>query len=177
MDVANKLFIEHDLETWANVLEVVGFGFSIAAFIIGLLIKSQIARFRSEHLFDKRVNAHIKNLATATTEINMLLDNYDDNRELIKVQFSRCISELDDILTKIPQEDQHKCQSIRSFLRKRNKKPFVKRSPELSPFIIFITSLLRIFETSYDDVWTAYRGLNEVLVQLENIKLNRKQSI
>lgn len=171
------LFLEWKLDIWANILEVIGFLISIASILIGLRVKSLVTKLRTEHLFDKTVNKHIKKLETASSEINNLLNSYDINRQLIKVQFSICISELKDIIQKIPNH-KRKSKQVLSFLISRNKRTFAKHTPQMHAIIEFITKYpKRIYQTTEDDVWTAYRGLKEVIVQLENVKSNRRHSL
>ena len=52
--ICTKLFINWDLESWANVLEVVGFVFAISGFILSLFIKSEIKKLKTDLIFNRR---------------------------------------------------------------------------------------------------------------------------
>ena len=129
-----KLFFEWDLETWANVLEVVGFCFAIGAFVIGLFIKSEINKLKTSYIFDKRIKKHIDNLKKSASEINQFLNDYDNNRHNIRTEFANCISELQDLIPKIRYRQSLKSRRLISFMKSRRTRPFVVRLVQKSSF-------------------------------------------
>lgn len=178
MDILKNLFLEWDLETWANVLEVVGFCFAIGAFIIGLFIKSEINKLKTSYIFDKRIKKHIDNLQKSASEINQFLNDYNSNRREIRTEFANCISELEDLIPKISYRQSLKSRRLCSFLKGRRTRPFVIRQVQSSSFIFYITKYpKRFYQTTYDDVWIVYDSLIEIIRQLENIKQNKGKSL
>lgn len=178
MKELNKLFVDWDLSEWANILEVVGFLFAIGTFIVGLFIKSEINQLKASYIFDRRAKKHIDNLEKSASEISQLLNDYDNNIHNIKTEFSKCISELEDIIPKIGYRQSLKCRRLKTFLKRRRIRPFVIKQAQTSSFIFFITKYpKRLYQTSYDDTWYVYDRLNEVIRQLENIKQNKDKSL
>lgn len=178
MEILKKLFLEWDLESWANVLEVVGSCFALGAFLIGLFIKSEINKLKTSYIFDKRIKKHIDNLKKSASEINQFLNNYDNNRHTIRTEFANCISELEDLIPKIGYRQSLKSRGLKSFLKGRRTRPFVVRQVQNSSFLFYITKYpKRLYQTTYDDVWIVYDSLIEIIRQLENIKQNKDKSL
>ncbi len=178
MDTLKKLFIEWDLETWANILEVVGFALVMGAFILGLFIKSEINKLKTSYIFDKRIKKHIENLKKSASEFNQFLNDYDNNRHTIRTEFGNCLSELQDLIPKIGFRQSWKSRNLVGFLKGRRTKPFVIRESQTSPFWFWALRYpKRIYQTNYDDVWIVYDRLIEIIRQLENIKQNKDKSL
>ena len=178
MDILKKLFIEWDLETWANILEIVGFCFAVGAFIMGLFIKSEINKLKTSYIFNKRIKKHIENLKNSASAINQYLNDYDNNRHTIRTEFANCVSELEDLIPKVGFGQSLKSRSLKSFLKSRRIRPFVVRQVQKSSFLFYITKYpKRFYQTSYDDVWNVYDSLNEIIRQLENLKQNKDKSL
>jgi hypothetical protein len=177
LDTLNNFSNDWNLGTLANYLEIVGFAISLGAFILSWIVKSKVDKLRSEHLFDNRVNAHLKKLDESAAEISRLLNNYNRSRDLIKVEFGLCIAELQDIYIKLSPTQGKKCKSLIAFLKQRKNKTFISKLRIGSIRQQFwAKNVLSHFQTTDDDVWIAYMGLREVIRQLENIKLNRNKS-
>ncbi|MBK9718215.1 MAG: hypothetical protein IPO85_12015 [Saprospiraceae bacterium] len=178
MDILKKLFSEWDLETWANVLEVVGFAFAMGAFFLGLFIKSEINKLKTSYIFDKRIKKHIENLKKSASEFNQFLNDYDNNRHTIRTEFGNCLSELQDLIPKIGFRQGWKSRNLICFLKARRTKPFVIREIQTSPFFFWLLRYpKRVYQTNYDDVWIVYDRLIEIIRQLENIKQNKDKSL
>nr|WP_288836350.1 hypothetical protein [uncultured Flavobacterium sp.] len=178
MNILKKLFVEWDLETWANVLEVVGFISAMGAFIIGLFLKSEINKLKTGYIFDKRIKKHIDNLKVSASEINRCLNDYDNNRHLIRTEFGKCISELQDLIPKVSYGQSLKSRRLSSFLKSRRRRPFVVRYVQTSALLHFVSKYpKRFYQTNYDDVWIVYDRLVEIIRQMENIKQNKAKSL
>jgi hypothetical protein len=178
LELVSKLFVEWSLETWANVLEIVGFIVALSAFIISLVIKSEIGRLKTSYIFDKTIKRHIENLKASASTINQLLNDYDTNRSLIRTELGNCISELEDISQKVSFSQAGKCRRLVRFLKRRRTRQFVLRKIHTNILVQFIMKRpRRLIETSYDDVWEIYDRLIEVIRQMENIKLNKNKSL
>ena len=172
------LFTDWDLGTWADILQVVGFGFAFASFVISLFIKSEINKLKTNYIFDKRIKKHILNLKNSSSEINQLLNDYNDNKLSIKTEFSKCVAELEDLIPKVSFWQSIRSRRLICFLKARKKRQFADKTIQVSTFIFYISKYpKRIYETSYDDIWVAYNGLIEIIRQLENIKLNKDKSL
>lgn len=178
LGIIEKLFVCWDLETWANVLEVVGFMFALGAFLIGLFIKSEINKLKTNYIFDQRIKRHIKNLESSASELNQLLNEYERSFNAISTQFGLCISELEDLTPKISWVQGGKSRRLIRFLKSRRGKPFIPKRENSSPLIDFVLQYpRRMVQTEYDDVWLVYYQLMEIIRQMENLKLNKDKSI
>jgi len=178
LDIYKKLFFKWDLETWANVLEIVGFCFSIGAFIIGLFIKSEINKLKTSYIFNKRIKKHIENLKNSASAINQYLNDYDNNRHTTRTEFANCVSELEDLITKLGFRQSLKSRKLLLFLKNRRSRPFDVKQVRNSSFLFYITKYpKRFYQTSYDDVWNVYDRLIEIIRQLENLKQNKDKSV
>lgn len=178
MEIQKKVFAEWDLDTWANILGIISFIFAFGTFIIGLFIKSEINKLRTNYIFDKRIKKHIRNLETSASEINQLLNDYDTNRQLIRTEFGKCLSELQDLILKISFKQSWKSRKLICFLKGRRVKPFVVKKTHTSAICFWILRYpKRIYQTNYDDIWIVYDRLIEIIRQLENIKQNKDKSL
>ena len=178
MDIQKKLFSDWDIETWANVLGIVSFCFATGAFIIGLFIKSEINKLKTNYIFDKRIKKHISNLKNSASAINQFLNDYDNNRHMIRVEFANCISELEDLIPKISFRQSINSRKLKSFLQSRRNRPLVVRKTQKSSFLFYVMKYpKRVYQTNYDDIWIVYESLIGIIRQLENIKQNKDKSL
>ncbi|OYX86198.1 MAG: hypothetical protein B7Y83_02420 [Flavobacteriales bacterium 32-34-25] len=174
--ILTRLFINWELDTWANVLEVIGFIIAVIAFIIGLIIKSEIKKLKTDILFEKRIKKHITNLSNSGSKLNSFLNDYNNNKSEIKTELGICITELQDLATKISYKESLKTRRLIRFTKSRRNKKFADESEGDSTLKHFFTKHIhRIYETNYDDIWIIYDGILEVLRQMENIKENKNK--
>ena len=164
-----------ELDTWANVLEVVGFVLSVLTFVVGLFLKSEIDKLRTAYLFDKTISKNIKRLQMSASALSVFFNNYDINRRDIKTELGICQAELEDVIIKLGFSQRLKVAKLKSFIASRRKKTFVKRGIGSS---VFLSHLMkwpnRLYKTTYDDVWEIYDGLLEIIRHVENIKANNR---
>lgn len=178
MEILKALFIEWELGTWADVLQIIGFAISVLVLVVGLFIKSDIEKLKTNYIFDKRINDHIKNLTDSSSTINNLLNNYNHNRNAIKTEFSTCQVELEDLATKLSFWQSKKCKRLISFIKKRKDKPFSPRVEYKNAVWAYIIKYpKKMYATTYDDTWIVYNGLIEVIRQMENIRKNKRKSL
>ncbi len=178
MDILEQLFTKWDLGTWANILEIFGFAIAVTSLIVSFFIKSEINRLKTSYSFDKRARKHIQNLQTSASNLNQFLNDYDNNRHAIRTEFSNCIAELEDIVTKVSYWQAWKSNRLISFLKSRQNRPFVEKVNLKNAFIVFVLKYPnRLYKTTYDDVWTVYDRLIEIIRQMENIKQNKDKSL
>jgi hypothetical protein len=177
IDILTRLFINWELDTWANVLEVVGFTIAVTAFILGLIIKSEIKKLKTDLLFEKRIKKHISNLATSASKLNNFLNDYNNNKSEIKTELGICITELQDLATKINCKESRKTRRLIRFTKRRRNKKFANQKEDDSTLKHFFSKHLhRTYETNYDDIWIIYDGILEILRQMENIKENKNKA-
>lgn len=178
IEVFNEMFIQWKLDTWANVLEIIGFSFASIALIFGFRNKSEITTLKLSHIFDKTINSHIKNLKETANKLNEFLNDYDKNRTQIKSEFGICQTEIDDLRKKLGWGEARKLKRFSNFLGSRKNKSFEKKR-ELKSHIwaVLIKYPNKLFITTYDDVWIAYNLLIEVIRQMENKVRNKKNSL
>ena len=176
--IITRLFYNWELDTWANVLEIVGFGLSIISLIIALIVKSEIKRLKQGHIFSQRFRGHLKNLTDTTTQLNSHFNDYDSNINLIKVELSKCVSELQDLKKKIDFWDSFKVLYLIWFIKSRMSKKFELQQTVDPTFGNFMKKYLnRAFKTTYDDIWIIYFKIHEVTRQIENIKKNKDKAL
>lgn len=179
LDIVSKLFVDWDLETWANVLEIVGFVIAVTGLIIGLFIRSEINRLKVNYIFNTRIIKHILNLKNSTSALNQFLNDYDNNRQVIRTELGVIVSELEDLIQKIDYWQGWKSKRLVSFLKARREKPFdVKPNASRNLFVVYVSKYFyRFYKTTYDDVWLVYDRLHEIIRQMENIKQNKEKSL
>ncbi len=176
--ICTKLFINWDLETWANVLEVIGFVFAILGFLLSLFIKSEIKKLKTDLIFNRRIKKHSTNLGNSASKLSTCLNDYENNFLEIKTELGICITELQDLKNKIGFRESVKIRKLIFFLKKRRLKPFAKREYNRSTIFQFLTKNgKRFYETSYEDIWEIYNRILEIIRQMENIRDNRNKSI
>lgn len=177
-DILNKLFTEWQLDTWANVLEVVGFGITIISLIIALFVKSELTRLKLSYIFDNRIKQHTKLLKKSASNLNSFFDDYDNNLNSIKAELNICSAELQDLKTKLGFWQGMKCRFLIYRINRRLTKKFTEKKKDSYPILEFLLKYpKRIYKTTYDDNWIIYCKLHGIIRQIENIKRNKEKSL
>jgi len=178
MEILKELFIEWKLDTWANVLEVVGFILTIGSIVIALHVKSEVAQLKQSYIFDKRINDHLKALNQHASDLNTFLNDYNLNKHLIITEIGKCQSELEDLMWKLGNRKGWKTKTLIKFIKKRKNKPFINYVNSTSPILDYLTvPFTRLYRTTYNDTWIIYNNLREVITQVENLKKNKTKSL
>ncbi|MFX0557132.1 hypothetical protein ACOCEA_10045 [Maribacter sp. CXY002] len=176
--MVDKLFKDWDLETWANVLEVIGFVITVVSLIVALFVKSELSKLKSSYIFDNRVKHHSKALKNTVSTLNKYFDEYDSNHDLIKTELRVCISELEDLITKLGFWESIKCRRLVYFIKRRLTKPFENRTKKGHPLKELIKRYpKRLYTTTYYDNYHIYSGIYGIIRQIENIKKNKDKSL
>ena len=174
----DKLFKNWELDTWANVLEIVGFIITIISLIVALFVKSELSKLKLSYIFDTRIKGHLKAIRNVAGNLNELTNDYNENRDEIKTELRICVSELNDLKDKLSYWEKKKSKRLINFINQRLKKPFEVKKEEKNAFITFFKKYpYRLFITTYDDVWEIYGRLYEVISQVDNIKKNKEKSL
>lgn len=74
----------------ANWLEVIGFAIIIVTAIKVFLINKDVKKLNSKHLFQTRIEGHIKDLKKTSTNFSKLLGDYKSNIKEIRIEVSMC---------------------------------------------------------------------------------------
>ncbi|WP_047547416.1 hypothetical protein [Psychroserpens sp. Hel_I_66] len=173
-----KLFKNWELDTWANVLEIVGFGITIISLIVALFVKSELSKLKLSYIFDTRIKGHLKSIRQIAGRLNNLTNDYDENRDVIKKELRICSSELRDLKSKMGYWEKKKASNLAKFIEKRLEKPFAQKNNEEKTFVSYIKKYPnRLYKTTYDDVWEIYGRLYEVINQVDNIRKNKDKSL
>tara|TARA_B110001469_G_scaffold127556_1_gene148967 strand:- start:8654 stop:8983 length:330 start_codon:yes stop_codon:yes gene_type:complete len=96
-----KLFKNWELDTWANVLEIVGFIITIISLVVALFVNSELSKLKLSYIFDTRIKGQLKSLRNVAGNLNKLTNEYDVNRNEIKTELRKCTSELNDLKDKL----------------------------------------------------------------------------
>ncbi|MEE1897387.1 hypothetical protein V1389_03500 [Flavobacterium rakeshii] len=176
--IYEKLFIDWELETWANVLEVIGFTLAFLSFIITLFIKSEINKLKTQYIFDKRIKEHIKNLQLVGTNLNQFLNDYDNKKENIRTELSKCQVELEDLIIKLNFRQSLKSRRLILYIIWHKNKPFENRlnyNSTLKQQLIKFPK--KFYTTTYDNIWIIYNRALQIRLQVENINKNKQKSL
>jgi hypothetical protein len=178
MEIIKELFVDWKLDTWANVLGILGFALTIGTIIIALYVKSEVAQIKQSYIFDKRINDHLKALNQYASDLNTFLNDYNLNKHLIRTEIGRCQSELEDLMWKLGNRKSWKTKTLIKFIKKRKNKPFINHVTTTTPILDYLTiPFTRFYRTTYDDTWIIYNNLREVITQVENFKKNKTKSL
>lgn len=174
----DKLFKNWELDTWANVLEIIGFIITVISLIVALFVKSELSKLKLSYIFDTRIKGHLKTIRTIAGKLNNLTNDYDSNRDEIKIELRIGLSELNDLKSKMGYWERKKTQNLISFINSRLEKPFANKQKEENLFIYYLKKYPnRIYKTTYDDIWEIYGRLYEVINQVDNIRKNKDKSL
>ncbi len=176
MEILKELFIDWKLDVWANILEVVGFSISVGVLIIGLFIKSDLNKLKTDILFEKRITKHLKNLKETSSNFNNYLNNYNSNIVEIKNELGVCKVELNDLRKKLSKNDRKQINKLIIFIKWLKKNEF-----EQSTGVTITTNYLkkffvRFYSTNIEDIWEVYGAIQEIIRQMENLKENKAKS-
>jgi hypothetical protein len=176
--IGYKLFIDPSLDTWANVAEFVGVAFSLVSIIITLVIKKEVNDLRRNFSFDKRVTAHIKKLQLNIQNLNLYLNSYSQNIRSIVTELGKCQVELEDLSWKLEPNQKKQTKQLMKFILKIKKNNFSTNNKISHPLVDkIIKPFRRLVSTNVSDIWYVHDSVVEIINQLENIKLNRKNSL
>lgn len=176
MDIIKELFVEWKLDTWANILEVVGFLISALVLIIGFFIKSDLNKLKTDILFEKRIIKHLKNLKENSSKINNYLNDYNNNFNEIKNEFGLCRTELIDLKEKIPKKERYKIKNLIRLIKSLKNNKFEFSNGATITTTSYEKRFKRIYSTNIEDIWDVYGKLQEVIRQMENLKENKAKS-
>ena len=176
IEILNQLFIQWKLDTWANVLEVFGFVISSFALLIGIFIKSELNKLKTDILFNKRVSKHLKHLKDNSANINNFLNSYNNNHNEIKNEFGLCRTELQDLSEKITRRESKKSRKLARLLNRLQSNNFEINTGNSTSLNFISKQIKRLNTTTVDDVWEIYAKLQEVIRQIENLKENKAKS-
>jgi len=177
-EIFTKLFTNWELDTWANVLEIVGFTISILSLFITLFLKSEISKLKLSYIFDKRIKSHLNQLSESATNLNNYFIDYDANIRNTQLELSKCISELNDLKNKLGFFDSLKSKYLIRFIKKRLTKTFEQEKKIEPTFKTFVIKYInRYYKTTSEDVWIIYNRIHGVIRQVENIKKNKDKSL
>lgn len=178
-ELIKNLFTDWKLDTWANVLEIVGFGITIFSLVVALIVKSELTKLKMSYIFDKRIKSHLKNLTKTTTKINQFLNDYANNINSIKTELRKSISELEDMKSKLGFWESWKSKKLIYFIKRRLSKSFdYNEKVKKSPFWNYVSKHpIRLYKTTKNDVYLIHEKLHEVISQVENIKENKNKSL
>jgi hypothetical protein len=178
METLYELFVKWQLDTWANVLEVVGFLFTIISLLVALRVKSEVTQLKQSYIFDKRIKDHLKALNQHASDLNTFLNNYNVNKHLIRTEIGKCQSELEDLLWKLGNRKGFKTRRLTRFIKGRKNKPFIDQVNNDSPISDYLKRpFTRLVQSTYNDTWVIYNDLREVITQVENFKKNKDKSL
>lgn len=178
IEILKELFVDWKLQTWAEILEIISAIVAITSLIISLYIKSDVTKLKTSYIFDKRIKDHLKELTQMASNLSIFLNDYDNNRDLIKTEIGRCQSELEDLKWKIGFRQNLKIRRLIIFIKGRKVKTFSKRILGQSEIYIFLMKPInRIYITTIDDIWIIYNQLHEVIRQVDNFKKNKNKSL
>ena len=176
MEILKQLFIEWKLDTWANILEVIGFAISVIVLLVGLFIKSEIKKLKTDVLFDSRIQKHLQNLKNHGSSINNYLNDYNGNINQIKNEFGLCRTELKDLSDKVSNKERKPIRKLISVLNNLQKNNFEVESNLPQSKMILMKRIKRMYSTNIEDVWEVYFKISELIRQMENLKLNKAKS-
>jgi len=164
------------INKWSQLLTILGFVITIISLIVSLTIKSKVNQLRASYTFDKRIDTHIKQLKAIASTLNGYFNDYDSCTHLIKVELGKCQSELEDIATKLTSKQSRKIRKLIKYIRNKKNKRFSLRANDSNNS--FWNGMILMFknryQTSYDDIWLIYSFIYEIIIQIENIKKNKK---
>lgn len=163
-----KQFI-HDISDW---LEALGFIAGIVTVIKVFFINSDVKKIQEKHLFQVRIDDHLKDLKNSSKVISNLLPNFKGNINEIKREFSNCIEH---------------CRSLRKKIQKnelKNLEPLIKSMLKIKDNKIDINTLPNFFESllgrepiKEGEVDTVYTQITSLITELENHNKDLKKSI
>lgn len=177
-EILKNLFVDWILETWANVLEVVGFTISIISLSITIMLKSELTKLKLSYIFDKRIKNHINKLTETAANLNDFFNDYNSNIRNVQTELEKCKSELVDLKSKLGFFDSLKSLLLIWFINRRLTKTFEeekKIKPSIKTFILKYIN--RFYKTTSEDIWIIYFKIHGIIRQVENIKKNKDKSL
>lgn len=172
------LFVEWDLGTWANVLEVVGFIIMLLTLAQAIRIKSEVNQLKMDYILRKRISDHLKKFRALATSLKDLLRNYETSIEPIKETLVMIQSELQSLHEKLDDKNAKKIKKLIDFISKRRACDFKQNRDQERYLILVVKDIFpEPFDTSYNDLWTIYLEVHGLINELDNLRIDKKKAL
>jgi hypothetical protein len=159
----------HDISDW---FEAIGFLVGIVTVIKVFFLNRDVKKLHTKHLFQVRVDEHIKDLKSSSRKISRHLNNFQANLKEIRLEVSKCVEHCNSIKKKVASKDLS------------NLKPLIKKMKKLRDNKIDsnnnLTAIQKLFrqkaieETEVDEVYTQ---INSLITEIEHFNNDLKRTI
>ena len=163
-----KQFI-HDI---SDYLEALGFIAGIVTVIKVFFINSDVKKIQEKHLFQVRVNDHLKDLKNSSKVISNLITDFKGNIKEIKLDVSNCIQHCRSLGKKIPKDELKNLEPlIKSMTKIKDNKIYINTLPN------FVERLLGRKPIKEEEIDTIYTQITSLITELEHHTKDLKKSI
>lgn len=163
-----KQFI-HDISDW---LEALGFIVGTITVIKVFFINRDVRKIQEKHLFQVRVDDHLKDLKSSSKIISNLITDFKGNIKEIKLEVSNCIEHCRSLRKKIPKDEL------------KNLEPLIKNMTKIKNNKIDINTLPTFFDQIFgrkpiieDEIDAVYTQITSLITELEHHNKDLKKSI
>jgi len=159
----------HDISDW---LEALGFIAGIITVVKVFFLNNDVKKLQTKHLFQVRVDEHVKDLKTSSRKISKLLGNFQINLREIKIEIAKCIEYCNSIKKKVSTKD---LDNLLPLIKKMKKliKNKIDNNARVTKFQVFFR-FKAISESEVDEV---YQLLSSLITEIENFNNDLKKAI
>jgi len=159
----------HDISDW---LEAIGFIVGIVTVVKVFFLNKDVKKLHTKHLFQVRVDEHIKDLKSSSSKLSRHLVNFQANLKDIRFEVSKCIEHCNSIQKKVASNDLGNLKPLIKKMKKlRDNK--IDNNNNLSAIQKFFGQKA-ITETEVDEVYTQ---LNSLITEIEHFNNDLKRTI
>jgi hypothetical protein len=163
-------FSDWNLSDYGSLASLIGLLASVLISLAGFLINNKIKDLKKKVLFNTRVDNLLNGLRKYLDNLNVFIRDFDNNENNIKLELSKCKSQIESIVPKLPDEEQKDFKELLKILRKISQWRF-EESPKW--FMNVISNRGDIYKRE-EDVWEVLYRLFGVVSKLDNLVKDKK---
>ena len=163
-----------------NIASIVGLIISIWTLCIAHKVKGEVIKIQAMHLFNRRIDSHLKSIDEQTNKLSVFLDSIIENETDIKLILAKLLTDFESVEKKlVSSEHQKQIKKVISALKYGiTKKYFIYQNKYFKPFrkmILYAYNKFGFLAT--EEIAAIYVKSNENYNRIKQLKLDKKETI
>lgn len=159
MEDINRIDI---IGNWSSIIAL---GISFLTLCYAFFINRKVINIKKRVMFNTRVSPLLKDFKSYSLKIMQLYEEFDGNKNELKVEIAKCRVQLESIVSKIPNDQKKEFETQISKLKRAQKSTLGEQPVNFQQKWY----KRKILFKSKDDIWEIYVGLIACANKLDNL--------